>query len=271
MHVGAHQAVKKEAVTMDLVHGTGPSRTPVRVLIVDPDVATRVGVRTILAQAHDIAVVGEASIGDDAVNKAAAYQPDVVIMAIQLAGGMDGIMATRRITARLAPGTKVLMLTSFDTEEYERQARRAGATAFISKRSSEAELLATVRAVASGRGDVSSRRPPAARGGRLSFTPQLTERERQVLNAVAAGLTNTEAADHLCVSIDTLKTHLKHIYSKCGIPNRARLVVEARASGFGALLPACHLHGGGTGAPWEDEAGQDGESPQAGLSFCSGF
>jgi DNA-binding NarL/FixJ family response regulator len=250
---------------MDFRHGEGPTNAPVRVLIVDPDVPTRMGVRAILAQAHDIVVVAEASSGEDAVNKSATYQPHVVIMAIRLAGGMDGFMTTRRVTAQLAPGTKVLILTSFDTEEYERQAGRAGATAFISKRSSEAELVAAVRAVASGRSDVSSR-PPAARGARLSFTPQLTEREREVLNAVAAGLTNIEAAAHLCVSIDTLKTHIKHIYSKCGVPNRARLVVEARASGFGTSLPPRHLHGGGM----VELARGGGFSPQAGLSVAPG-
>jgi DNA-binding NarL/FixJ family response regulator len=230
-------AVEHESAADRLTHEAEPL-PPVRAVIVDADVPTRVGVRMILSSVDDIEVVAEAASGEDAVAQAFAHQPDVVVTAIRLPG-VDGITATQQITAALGDRTRVVVLTSFDTDEYERQARRAGASAFVSKHAAPGELIGAVRAVATGarppvpqqatgRSDL----PPAFPDAALCFTPRLTDREHAVLSLVAEGLSNTEVGQRLHISLDTVKSHLSHIYAKSGVVNRTRLVVEAQASGF---------------------------------------
>ena len=213
----------------------------VRVLIVDDDVPTRVGLRAILSSAPDIDVVGEASSGEDALPSARRLQPDVVLMDIRLPG-VDGIAATRDIvTSAPAPPPKVIVLTTFDFDEYAYQAMGAGASAFLLKRTPAEQLIASVRAIASGEElppGVDARRPPepvrrSRQDDYIAFTEPLTARERDVLYLVVEGLTNAEIAKQLIVSVDTVKTHLKHIYSKSGVQDRAHLVIAATKSGFG--------------------------------------
>jgi DNA-binding NarL/FixJ family response regulator len=217
---------------------TAPGTARIRVLIVDDDVPTRIGLRTILSSAGDIEVVGEACGGADGVAAARRLQPDIVLMDIRLPD-IDGIAATRNITTAPDSRSKVVVLTTFDFDEYAFQSRRAGASAFILKRAPAEEIIASVRAVARdtavpGTPDVrGAQEQPATRAGRLSFTPPITSREREVLHMVAQGFTNAEVARELHLSIDTVKSHLKHIYAKSGVRDRARLVVAAQGSGFG--------------------------------------
>jgi DNA-binding NarL/FixJ family response regulator len=216
-----------------------PAAGLIRVMIVDDDVPTRVGLRTILSSASDIEVIGEAASGDEAVASVTRLHPDVVVMDIRLPG-MDGIAATREITRAGDVAPKVMVLSTFDFDEYAFQSARAGASAFVLKRAQAEELIASVRAVAQGlpvpaAGGRSVGEPTS--GERLSFTPPLTPRERDVLHMVALGFTNAEIGRQLHLSIDTIKSHLKHIYAKCGVPDRARLAVAAQRSGFGAAPP----------------------------------
>jgi DNA-binding NarL/FixJ family response regulator len=191
----------------------------------------------ILSSAGDIEVVGEVSRGDDAVAWAVAHQPDVVVMAIRLPG-VDGITAAAEITAALGERTRVVVLTSFDSPEYQRQARRAGAGAFVSKHAGPDELIGAVRAATADAQSaeprqVRDRREPSAVGGAvLSFLPPLTSREREVLYLVAQGLSNVEIGAHLYISMETVRSHLRQIYRKSGVANRTRLVVAAEANGF---------------------------------------
>ena len=213
---------------------------PVRVLIVDDDVPPRVGLRAILSSAGDIEVIGEASTGAEAIAAAGKHQPDIVLMDVRLPG-MDGITATRRITSDHGGSTKVIVLTTFDLEELAFQARRAGASGFVLKRAPAEQLISEVRAVAretsavAPEAETGFRRDPGLRGDHefLSFTPPLTGREREVLHLVARGYANAEIGHQLGMSVDTVKSHLKHIYGKSGVTDRARLVVAAARSGFG--------------------------------------
>jgi DNA-binding NarL/FixJ family response regulator len=223
--------------------GTACPTATIRALIAEADVPTRVGVRMILSSAGDIEVVGEAVSGDDAIAQAIRCKPDVVVIAIRLAG-TDGITATGRITAALAEQTKVVVLTTFDSEENERLAKRAGASAFVSKHAAADELIAAVHAVTNETGpavpvNAARRREPATvlTGAGLDFTPPLSSREREVMSLVAEGLSNIEIGERLYISPDTVRTHLKHIYMKSGVANRMRLVVAAGANGFSHRTP----------------------------------
>jgi DNA-binding NarL/FixJ family response regulator len=216
--------------------GTAGAAPPVRALVVDGDVATRVGVRMILSATSGIEVIGEASSGDDAVAKARLHEPDVVVMAIRLPG-TDGITATRRITTALGDRTKVVVYTSFDGDGYEHQALEAGASAFVVKRAPALDLVAAVRAAVTGAPAGPGALPPRSGSGALTFTAPLSARERSVLQLVATGLSNAEIAAHMYLSVDMVRTHLKAIYAKSGVTNRHRLVVAAQADGFSLPLP----------------------------------
>jgi DNA-binding NarL/FixJ family response regulator len=210
---------------------------PIRVLVVDDDVPTRVGVTTILSSEPGIEVVGEAADGTEAFSLAEALAPDVVLMDVQLPG-LDGIEATRRITAA-AGAPRVIMLTTFEFDVYVYRSIQAGASDFLLKRVSAEDLIQTVRTVATG-----NRLPLPERTtaliSRLSgrrrqphiFTPPLTERETDVLVLVARGLSNREIARHLGVSLETIRTHVKHIFTKCGARDRAQAVIAAYESGL---------------------------------------
>jgi DNA-binding NarL/FixJ family response regulator len=218
----------------------------ISVLLADDQPLLRRGFRMILEAEDGVTVAGEAGDGAEAVALASRLKPDVVLMDIRMPG-TDGIEATRRITAA-EPGIRVLVLTTFDLDEYAFGALRAGASGFLLKDVRPHELVAAVRTVASGDAVVSPRvtrrlleeyaqqLPVAdAAGDQASRYPQLsslTEREREVLAVVAQGLSNTEIAASLFVSETTVKSHVGRILAKLGLRDRVQIVVLAYESGL---------------------------------------
>jgi DNA-binding NarL/FixJ family response regulator len=225
----------------------------IRVLLADDQALIRAGFRVLLEAAGDIAVVGEAADGAQAVRLARSERADVVLMDIRMPG-TDGLAATRRIAADdgLA-GVRVIILTTFETDEYVYQAIRSGASGFLLKDAEPADLIQAVRVVARGEAllapsvtrrlitDLASRPDRPRTDDRL--LGRLTEREREVLGLVAAGLSNDEIAGRLFVSPLTAKTHVSRIMSKLGAHDRAQLVVLSYESGL--VIPG-HA---GTGQP----------------------
>lgn len=208
----------------------------IRVLIVDDQMMVREGFSVLLGAMPDIEVVGEAVNGREAVSQVAALRPDVVLMDIRMPE-LNGIDATREIVAADADA-KVLVLTTFDLDEYVYQALRAGASGFLLKDASARQLADGVRVVAAGeallaptvtkrlitefaRSAVSPRAPAMAQIG------ELTERETEVLVLIAQGLSNVEIADHLVVAESTIKTHVSRILVKLGLRDRTQAAVFA--------------------------------------------
>jgi DNA-binding NarL/FixJ family response regulator len=214
----------------------------IRVLLADDQALIRAGFRLLLSTADGIQVVGEATNGAEAVDLARRERADVVLMDIRMPG-VDGLEATRRIAAdETLAGVKVIILTTFESDEYVYQAIRAGASGFLLKDAEPADLLQAVRVVA--RGDallapsVTRRlitdlvsRPERPRTDDRTLRG-LTEREREVLSLVAAGLSNDEIAGKLFVSPLTAKTHVSRIMTKLDARDRAQLVVMAYESGL---------------------------------------
>ena len=225
--------------------------TPIRILIADDLALIRAGFRMILDAESDMEVVGEASDGDQAVAQARALQPDVVLMDIRMPR-LDGIEATRlMLEGADEPPLRVLMLTTFDANEYVYEALRAGASGFLLKDVAPDELAAGIRVVARGDALVApaitrrlindfarrSRRtrPPIAPSPGLA---ELTERESEVFRLMARGLSNAEIAQELVVSDATVKTHVAHVLMKLGVRDRVQAVVVAYESGL--AIPASH-------------------------------
>ena len=232
----------------------------IRVLLADDQALIRAGFRVLLEAADDIEVIGEAVNGDQAVELAKAERPDVILMDIRMPG-TDGLAATSQIAATDAlNGVRVVILTTFETDEYVYQALRAGASGFLVKDAEPEELIRAVRVVYRGEAllspsvtrrliaSLARRAPavPAAAGGAAavpgrdtanralpaSDLARLTEREREVLGLVAQGLSNDEIAVRLYLSPLTTKTHVSHIMTKLCARDRARLVVIAYESGL---------------------------------------
>ncbi|MFI6688652.1 response regulator [Streptomyces sp. NPDC050485] len=214
-----------------------------RVLVVDDQFLIRAGLVGLLRAAPGIDVVGEAGDGAEAVRQAAATGPDVILMDIRMPG-MTGIEATRRILAEAPdPAPRVLVLTTFDLDEYVYQALRAGASGFLLKDSGPERLLAAVAAVGGGDGlfapSVTRRLVEAfaCRTGRAGQDPgpelgSLTARETEVLRLTACGMSNLEIADRLFISEATVKTHLNRTMSKLDLGSRAQAVVVAYETGL---------------------------------------
>jgi DNA-binding NarL/FixJ family response regulator len=216
----------------------------ISVLLADDQPLLRRGFRMILEAEDGVIVAGEAGDGAEAVELARRVRPDVVLMDIRMPG-TDGIEATRRITAA-EPGVRVLVLTTFDLDEYAFGALQAGASGFLLKDVRPHELVAAVRTVASGDAVVSprvtrrlleeyARQLPVADADGANRYPQLaslTEREREVLAVVAQGLSNTEIAASLFVSETTVKSHVGRILAKLGLRDRVQIVVLAYESGL---------------------------------------
>lgn len=212
----------------------------IRVLIADDQVLVRTGFRRILEEEADIEVVGEAGTGEEAVDLTIELEPDVVLMDIRMPR-MDGIEATSRLlTSEDAPETNILMLTTFDLEEYVYDALQAGANGFLLKDSPPEELAAAVRIIARGDAVLSptitkrlirelTRRPQRVHTSRFEI---LTEREREVLRFMAQGLANAEIADQLFISEATVKTHVSHVLAKLDVRDRAQAIVLAYESGL---------------------------------------
>src|SRR5258705_13731024 len=213
----------------------------VSILLADDQPLLRRGFRMILEAEADLTVVGEAGNGEEAVELARRHTPDVALMDIRMPG-TDGIEATHRITAA-GPLPKVLVLTTFDLDEYAFGALRAGASGFLLKDVRPGELVAAIRTVAAGEAVVSPRVTrrlleeyaqvlPLARGQRYPQLAALTDREREVLIAVARGLSNTEIAASLFVSEATVKSHVGRILSKLTLRDRVQVVVLAYEAGL---------------------------------------
>ena len=215
----------------------------IAVLLADDQPLLRMGFRMILEAQPDMTVAGEAADGAQAVEQTAALAPDVVLMDVRMPG-TDGIEATRKIVAAGA-AARVLILTTFDLDEYAFAALRAGASGFLLKDAPPDDLLSGIRAVAGGEAVVAPSvtrrlldayahrlpggRAPATRAARLD---PLTEREREVLLAVAGGLSNAEIAARLVVSEATVKTHVGRILTKLGLRDRVQAVILAYETGL---------------------------------------
>jgi DNA-binding NarL/FixJ family response regulator len=210
----------------------------IRVLVADDQSMVRAGFRMLLSSQEDIEVVAEASNGLEAVEKAARFEPTVVLMDIRMPE-LDGLEATRRILAS-DEGARILILTTFDLDEYVYEALRAGASGFVLKDDPPEQLLAAIRTVAGGEALLS----PAvtkhviaqfARIPRPSPPPQLdelTERELDVFRLIARGLSNAEIGQELYISDTTVKTHITHILQKLDLRDRVQAVVLAYETGL---------------------------------------
>ncbi|GGY81584.1 DNA-binding response regulator [Streptomyces omiyaensis] len=214
----------------------------VRVLIVDDQVMVRQGFTVLLNAEPGIEVVGQAVDGADAVARAAELSPDVVLMDIRMPG-VGGIEATRLLTSPADATVKVLILTTFDLDEYVYEALRAGASGFLLKDASAEELAEAVRVVARGDGLLAphltrrliaefARLSPAARAPSASRLGDLSERETEVLTLIAQGLSNAEIAGRLVVAEQTVKTYVSRILTKLSLRDRTQAAVHAYESGL---------------------------------------
>ena len=226
------------------------------VLLVDDQALLRMGFRLVIESEADLEVVGEASDGAVALEQVRALSPDVVLMDVRMPG-MDGVEATGRIAAE-HPGSKVLVLTTFDVDEYAFAALRAGASGFLVKSAEPGELVDAVRIVASGSSVVA---PRVVRRMLDLFAPHfpatvadpredglhprlrsLTPRELEVLRCVAEGLSNAETAERLVLSATTVKTHVGNVLGKLGLRDRVQAVIAAYE--FGLVEPGGFGRGG---------------------------
>jgi DNA-binding NarL/FixJ family response regulator len=217
----------------------------VRVLIADDQALLRGSLRVLIETEPDLVVVGEAGTGAEAVEQVRAENPDVVLMDVRMPG-MDGIEATRRITAH-EHAPRILVLTTFDLDDYVYSALRAGASGFLLKDTPPAQLLDAVRVVASGeallaptvtrrliaefvRSPEPARRPARTLAG-------ITDREREVLTLIARGLCNSEIEHHLHLSRGTVKTHIGRLLAKLDARDRAQLVIVGYETGLVGAIP----------------------------------
>jgi len=205
-----------------------------RVAIVDDDPLVRMGLRAIVSSEEGWDVVGEAGDGREAVELAVRERPDLMLMDVRMPG-MDGLAATREIVGSGSP-TRVLVLTTFEVDEYVFEAMRSGAAGFVLKRIPPAELIESIRVVALGESLLFPASTRAvierfAAPGTASL-PDLTEREQDVLRALARGRSNGEIAEQLFLSIETVKSHVASILLKLGVRDRTQAVIAAYESGF---------------------------------------
>jgi DNA-binding NarL/FixJ family response regulator len=217
------------------------------VLIVDDQALVRAGFRMILDAEEDIEVAGEAADGADAVAEAQRLRPDVILMDVRMPQ-VDGIEATRRLlAAEDGLDTKVVMLTTFDMDEYVYDALRAGASGFLLKDVPPEQLVAGIRAVAQGDALLAPsvtkrvieefvRRPPSSVQTVPPEVEELTARELEVLKLVARGLSNAEIAKELFVGETTVKTHVAHVLTKLGVRDRVQAVVLAYECGLAGVV-----------------------------------
>ncbi|THV38449.1 response regulator [Glycomyces buryatensis] len=210
---------------------------PLRIALIDDEELIRSGFAAIIGAEPDLEVCAQGADGVDALNIARSGRVDVLLMDVRMPR-VDGIEATERITAELAERPKILVVTTFDNDDYVWQALRAGADGFLLKRTKIEDLLAAVRLVA--RTDAvlfpeSIRRLAAATAKRSEAHPgiaDLSEREREVLQLAAKGMSNTEIAERLYLGRETVKTHLSSVYTKLGVRDRTQAVIAAYDSGL---------------------------------------
>ena len=209
-----------------------------RVLIADDDELIRVGLRAIIDAEADLEVVGEAADGAAVLPLVRRRRPDVVLMDVRMPA-VDGIQATRHLLATLHDPPRVLVITTFENDDYVYDALRAGASGFLLKRARPAEVVEAIRVVAHGESllfPAALRRLVTSRGGggagdRLQGAG-LTDREAEVLRRMAAGLSNAEIAAELVVGVETVKTHVRNVLTKLGARDRTQAVIAAYESGF---------------------------------------
>jgi DNA-binding NarL/FixJ family response regulator len=216
------------------------SEAPVRVLLVDDDDLMRAGLRAVLSSDSRVEVVGEAGNGRAAVERVRALRPDLVLMDVRMPD-LDGIAATREVTSA-SPEVKVVILTTFEQDDYIFGALNAGASGFLLKRSGPEELLAAIQTVAAGDSLLSPSvtrtvidrmaRQPTPEIGPSRLLDELTPREHQVLVLLARGLSNSEIAAELVIEESTVKTHVKRILMKLRLRDRIQAVVFAYESGL---------------------------------------
>jgi DNA-binding NarL/FixJ family response regulator len=212
---------------------------PLRVLIADDHPLFRHGIHALLDAVADVAVVGEATSGDEATAMASALQPDMILMDIQMPG-INGIEATRRIV-RESPHIRILMVTMFEDDASVFMAMRAGARGYVLKDAEKAEMLRAVRAVGSGEAIFS----PAIAARLIDFFaapkpaaapdafPELTEREHEILDLIAQGKSNADIASELVLSPNTVRNYVSNIFSKLQVADRAHAILLARDAGLG--------------------------------------
>ncbi|GAA5061267.1 response regulator transcription factor [Streptomyces similanensis] len=204
------------------------SAAPVRLVLCDDHAVVRAGLRALLGSDPGVAVVGEADSGAEAVALAAKLAPDVVLMDLQLGAGMDGVEATRRITAASGGSVHVLVLTTYDTDADITRAIEAGATGYLLKAERPDELFTAIHSAAAGRTALSAPVAHRVMARMRSPRPTLTDRERDILGQLSRGLTNRDIAKALFLSEATVKTHLGRIYDKLGVDTRAGAVAVAK-------------------------------------------
>ena len=231
-------------VRPDVSEHPGEVNGPVSVVLADDQALMRMGFRMVLEAEEDITVVGEASDGTSALAQAKALHPDVILMDVRMPG-MNGIEATELI-ARECPGTRVLILTTFDLDEYAFAGLRAGASGFLLKDTRPTELAEAIRTVASGEAVVSPRitqrmlemfasslpnsgKPAQPSDPRID---SLTPREKEILVLISQGMSNAEIADRLVVSATTVKTHVGNVLAKLDVRDRVQAVVVAYETGL---------------------------------------
>lgn len=211
----------------------------IRLFIADDHQLFREGLRALFLSIEDIDIVGEASDGQTAIDQISELQPDVVLMDIQMPG-VNGIEATRRI-ATISPHIGTIILTMYDDDDSVFSAMRAGARGYILKGADQQEMLRTIRAVSDGEAlfgpgiasrlmDFFSALPPQSSP---DVFPELTERERQVLEFIARGHNNQEIADQLFIANKTVRNHVSNIFSKLQVVDRAQAIIRAREAGMG--------------------------------------
>lgn len=210
-----------------------------RILIADDHVLFRDGLRSLIRSLSDVEVVGEASNGEQAIAQAAALQPDVILMDIQMPG-MNGIEATRQIL-HTSPHIGIIVVTMFEDNDSVFAAMRAGARGYVLKDADQEELLRAIRAIANGEALFSAaiaRRminyfaapKPALT---VQIFPELTDREREILNFIAQGLNNSEITERLVLAPKTVRNHISNIFNKLQVADRAQAIIRARDAGLG--------------------------------------
>jgi len=210
---------------------------PIRILVADDHAGFRSGLDALLATQPDLRIVGNAETGDEAVARALALQPDVVLMDLNMPG-IDGIAATRRIVDT-SPHIAILVLTMADHDAAVFDALRAGARGYLLKGADRAELTRAIRSVASGEAifgpDVARRLMAyfADAPVRAPAFPELSDRELEVLELIARGMSNQQIVDRLVISPKTVRNHISNIFSKLQVRDRAEAVVRAREAGMG--------------------------------------
>ncbi|MCC7165540.1 MAG: response regulator transcription factor [Anaerolineae bacterium] len=208
----------------------------IRVLIADDHTLFRKGIHALLKSISDMEVIGDAATGEQAIERAAALRPDVILMDIQMPG-VNGIEATRRIV-QTSPEIGILMLTMFQADDSVFAAMRAGARGYILKGADQDEMVRAIRAVAGGEAlfgpEIAKRLMSFFSGAKPpQIFPELTDREREILNLIAQGYNNAEIGDKLALAPKTVRNHISNIFSKLQVADRAQAIIKARDAGLG--------------------------------------